>query len=100
MIERFVNLLSVDVEQAVMGIARIKDVEKPIFVPGICPNRLCKELPPTATHCPECGKELTEEALSNTERRAWSVRENPLSLGKMVFRLSSQHDLHFFQEFD
>jgi hypothetical protein len=94
-----VNLLSIDVEQAVMGIAWIKNVEvqKPIFVPGVYPNRLCKEVPQTAIYCPECGNEPTEEALSDTER---SVRENPLSLGKMVVRLSSQHDLQFFRESD
>ena len=86
MVERYVNLSSVDVEQAVMGISGIKDMEvqKPIFVPGICPHCLCKEVPPTAAYCPECGSELTEEALSETEKMVRSVRENPLSLRKMV----------------
>jgi len=86
MVERYVNLSSVDVEQAVMGIAGFKDMEvqKPIFVPGICPHCLCKEVPPTATYCPECGNELTEEALNDTEMLVRSVRENPLSLRKMV----------------
>ena len=86
MVERYVNLSSVDVEQAVMGISGIKDMEvqKSVFVPGICPHCLCKEVPPTAGYCPECGSELSEEALSETERMVRSVRENPLSIRKMV----------------
>ena len=86
MVERYVNLSSVDVEQAVMGIAGIKDMEvqKPIFVPGICPHCLCKEVPPTAAYCPDCGSELTEEALTETEALVRSVHDNPLSIRKMV----------------
>jgi len=86
MVERYINLSQVDVEMAVMGIAGIKDMEmpKPIFVPGVCPHCLCKEVPPTATYCPDCGSELTEEALTETEALVRSVRENPLSLRKVV----------------
>ena len=89
MVERYINLSSVDVEQAVMGISGIKDMEvqKSVFVPGICPHCLCKEVPPTAGYCPECGSELSEEALSETERMVRSVRENPLSIRKMVDQL-------------
>lgn len=89
MVERYINLSQVDVEQAVMGIAGIKDMEmpKPIFVPGVCPHCLCKEVPPTAAYCPECGSELTEEALAETEKLVRSVRENPLSLRKAVDQL-------------
>jgi hypothetical protein len=86
MVERYINLSQVDVEMAVMGIAGIKDMEmpKPIFVPGICPHCLCREVPPTATYCPDCGSELTEEALTETEALVRSVRDNPLSLRKVV----------------
>ena len=86
MVERYVNLSSVDVEMAVMGIYGIKDreVQKPIFVPGICPHCLCKEVPPTAAYCPDCGTELTEEALTETEALVRSVHDNPLSIRKMV----------------
>jgi hypothetical protein len=86
MVERYVNLSSVDVEKAVMGIAGIKDVEipRPVFVPGVCPHCLCKEVPPTAGYCPECGGGLTEEAMDETERIVRSVRENPQSLRKLV----------------
>lgn len=86
MVEKYVNLSSVDVENAVMGIAGIKDMEVPksVFVPGVCPHCLCKEVPPTAGYCPECGGELTEEAMDETEKIARSVRENPQSLRKLV----------------
>ena len=86
MVEKYVNLSSVDVENAVMGIAGIKDMEVPksVFVPGVCPHCLCKEVPPTAGYCPECGGSLTEEAMDETERIVRSVRENPQSLRKLV----------------
>lgn len=86
MVEKYVNLSSVDVENAVMGIAGIKDMEVPksVFVPGVCPHCLCKEVPPTAAYCPECGGSLTEEAMDETERIVRSVRENPQSLRKLV----------------
>ena len=86
MVERYVNLSSVDVEKAVMGLSGIKDTEvhKPIFVPGVCPHCLCKEVPPTAAYCPECGGELSEEAMDETELIVRSVRENPQSLKKLV----------------
>ena len=86
MVEKYVNLSSVDVENAVMGIAGIKDMEVPksVFVPGVCPHCLCKEVPPTAGYCPECGGSLTEEAMDETERIVRSVRENPQSIRKLV----------------
>jgi hypothetical protein len=69
-----------------MGLSGIKDTEvhKPIFVPGVCPHCLCKEVPPTAAYCPECGGELSEEAMDETELIVRSVRENPQSLKKLV----------------
>jgi hypothetical protein len=69
MVERYVDISLVDVELAVVGICGIKDMEvqKPIFVPGICPHCLCKEITPTASYYPDCGTEFTEEALTETE---------------------------------